>query len=192
MKRAPDRADLIAHATAIRLILMDCDGVLTDGRIILLPDGEELKNFHVLDGQGVTLARQAGLRVGVISGRRARVLERRARENGFDFIAQGVSSKLAAYEAILAEARLRDAEVAFIGDDLPDLAPMSRAGLAIAPANAVAEVQRHAHLITERRGGHGAVREAIEFILKAQQRWEQVLSAYYSPQRDGDTENQER
>src|ERR1051326_2182657 len=101
---AQSEAVEIARARQIKLILMDCDGVLTDGRIILLPDGEELKNFHVHDGQGVTLAKQAGLRVGVISGRRSRVLERRACENRFDFIIQQADNKLAAYHTIVRQA----------------------------------------------------------------------------------------
>ena len=171
-------ADLLARAQQIQLILMDCDGVLTDGRIILLPDGEEIKNFHVLDGQGVTLARQAGLRVGVISGRRSRVLERRAKENHFDFLVQQAENKLAAFESPIEQAKLNDREVAFIGDDLPDLPLMRRAGLAIAVANAVEEVKAAAQLVTNRAGGDGAVREAIEFILRAQSRWESVLSKY--------------
>lgn len=167
-----------ARARAIELVLMDCDGVLTDGRIILLPDGEEIKHFHVLDGQGVTLAHQAGLRVGVISGRRSRVLERRAAENKFDFLEQQADNKLAAYQRLVTAAMLANEQVAFIGDDLPDLAPMRQAGLAIAVANASDELKTYAHYITTRPGGGGAVREAIEFILHAQGRWQSVIEQY--------------
>ncbi len=157
---------------------MDCDGVLTDGRIILLPDGEEIKNFHVLDGQGVALAKQAGLQVGVISGRVSRVLERRARECCYDFIYQQAEDKLSAYQSLAKQAQLADNQIAFIGDDLPDIAPMQRAGLAIAVANAVEEVKASAHLVTTRAGGAGGVREAIEFILRAQDCWQTVLNGY--------------
>ena len=171
-------SEILTRARAIRLILMDCDGVLTDGRIILLPNGDEIKNFHVLDGQGVALAREAGLRVGVISGRRSSVLERRAAENQIDFLVQGAEDKPAAYRSIVEQAELADEQVAFIGDDLPDIPLMRRAGFAVAVQTAVEEVKAVAQLVTSRAGGDGAVREAIEFILKAQSRWESVLSRY--------------
>ncbi|MBL8194848.1 MAG: HAD hydrolase family protein, partial [Blastocatellia bacterium] len=132
--------NILTQANSIKLILMDCDGVLTDGQIILLPDGEEIKNFHVLDGQGVALAKQAGLKVGVISGRQSKVLTRRAKEGSYDFLFDKVSNKLAIYENLLVETGLKDHEIAFIGDDLPDIAIMCRVGLAIAVANAVDEV----------------------------------------------------
>jgi 3-deoxy-D-manno-octulosonate 8-phosphate phosphatase (KDO 8-P phosphatase) len=173
-------SEILTRAQAIQLILMDCDGTLTDGRIILLPDGEEIKNFHVLDGQGVALAKEAGLRVGVISGRRSLVLERRAAENRFDFLVQRVEDKLAAYRSIVEQAELPDEQVAFIGDDLPDIPLMRKAGLAVAVASAAEEVKAVAQLVTNRAGGDGAVREAIEFILKAQSRWESVLNKYFT------------
>jgi 3-deoxy-D-manno-octulosonate 8-phosphate phosphatase (KDO 8-P phosphatase) len=171
-------SEILERAQAIQLILMDCDGVLTDGRIILLPDGEEIKNFHVLDGQGVALAREAGLRVGVITGRVSRVLEKRATENRFDFIWQKADDKLAAFNSIVEQAGLSKEQVTFIGDDLPDIPLMRRAGLSIAVANAVDDVKAVAQLVTRRAGGDGAVREAIEFILRAQSRWERVLGRY--------------
>lgn len=170
--------DSTERAKPIQLILMDCDGVLTDGRIILLPDGDEIKNFHVLDGQGAALAKQAGLRVGVISGRRSRALERRAAENRFDYLIDLASDKLSVYESIIEDAKLSDEQIAYIGDDLPDIPVMRRAGLAVAVANAVEEVKTAAHFVTVRAGGSGAVREAIEFILKAQSRWDEVLKKY--------------
>jgi 3-deoxy-D-manno-octulosonate 8-phosphate phosphatase (KDO 8-P phosphatase) len=169
-------SEILTRAQPVRLILMDCDGVLTDGRIILLPDGEEIKNFHVLDGHGVVLARQAGLRVGIISGRSSRVLERRAYEIQVDLLVQQAANKLAVYEEIIRQAEVSDRQVAYIGDDLPDLPIMRRVGLAVAVANAVDEVKEIAHLLTRRAGGDGAVREAIEFILKAQSLWETVLN----------------
>ena len=154
---------------------MDVDGVLTDGRVYLqeFPDGEalELKAFHSQDGAGMKLARLGGLRTGVISGRDSAALTRRARENGIEFVYQGRDEKLPAYEEILRSAEASDEEVAYIGDDLPDLPVLQRVGFAIAVANAVREVKDSAHFVTEKHGGEGAVREAIEFILKAQRKW---------------------
>lgn len=167
------------RAQRIRLLLMDCDGVLTDGRIVLLPEGQDIKFFHSQDGQGVKLAGQAGLRTGVITTRASRVLERRVREMKAHHLYQNAENKLVAYEAILQAERLADEQVAFIGDDLPDLPVMQRVGLAIAVANAVPEVKAQAHLVTAREGGHGAVREAIEFILKAQDKWDQIVRSLF-------------
>lgn len=178
MNSAADLSLLSERAYPIKLILMDCDGVLTDGRIILLPDGSEIKLFHVLDGQGIALARQAGLLTGIISGRESTVLFRRAAEMRIDIVKQRVADKSAAYREILASWSLSDDQVAFIGDDLPDLAPMRRAGLAIAVANAVTEVKQLAHLVTSRAGGYGAVREAIEVILQAKSQWLDIVNKY--------------
>jgi 3-deoxy-D-manno-octulosonate 8-phosphate phosphatase (KDO 8-P phosphatase) len=172
--------ELKERAKRVRLVLMDCDGVLTDGRIVLTPDGEEIKFFHSHDGQGLKLAAEAGLRTGIITVRQTRVLERRAKEVSVKHLWQKSETKLEAYRAILAEEGVKDDEVAYIGDDLPDIPVMRRVGLAIAVANAVAEVRSVAHLITDRPGGHGGVREAIEFILKAQGRWEEIISRFIS------------
>ncbi|GBC82021.1 3-deoxy-D-manno-octulosonate 8-phosphate phosphatase KdsC [bacterium HR10] len=166
------------RAQAIRVVLMDCDGVLTDGRIVLLPEGEDVKLFDAHDGQGLKLAARAGLRTGVITIRHSRTLERRVAEVSVHHLYQGVERKLEAYERILREEGARDEEVAYIGDDLPDLPPMRRAGLAVAVANAVDDVKRVAHYVTQREGGRGAVRETIELILKAQGKWEIVLAEY--------------
>lgn len=178
MNSATDLSLLSERAYPIKLILMDCDGVLTDGRIILLPDGSEIKFFHVQDGQGIALARQAGLLTGIISGRESTVLLRRAAEMHIDIVKQRVADKKAAYQEILTNLSLRDEQVAFIGDDLPDLAPMRQVGLAIAVANAVAEVKQIAHFITLRTGGQGAVREAVEMILQAKLQWQEIINKY--------------
>ncbi|MCS6804126.1 MAG: HAD hydrolase family protein [Acidobacteriota bacterium] len=167
-----------ARAQRIRLLLMDCDGVLTDGRIVLLPDKEDTKFFHAHDGQGMKLAALAGLRTGVITTRTSHALERRVKEMHAHHLYQNAENKLLAYEAILAEEGISDEAVAYIGDDLPDLPVMRRVGLAIAVANAVAEVKAHAHWVTRREGGHGGVREAIEFILKAQGKWDQLVASF--------------
>ena len=164
-----------ARARKVRLLLMDVDGVLTDGRVYLqeFPGGEvlEMKVFHSQDGAGLKLARLAGLRLGVITGRNSAAMTRRAQENGMEFVYQGREEKGPAYEEILRRAQASDDEVAFVGDDLPDLPVLRRAGLAVAVANAVPEVKGVAHFVTQRHGGEGAVREVIEFILKAQGKW---------------------
>lgn len=158
------------RARQVRLLLMDCDGVLTEGFIYLLPDGRELKVFNSQDGHGLKLAKRAGIRTGVITGRSSPALEQRARETGIEFLCQAMSNKAEALAELLAKQALSPQEAAFIGDDLPDIPVMRQVGLAIAVANAAPEVKRVAHYITARRGGQGAVREVIELILKAQGR----------------------
>jgi 3-deoxy-D-manno-octulosonate 8-phosphate phosphatase (KDO 8-P phosphatase) len=158
---------------------MDVDGVLTDGRIWLQswPDGtaHEIKGFSAYDGAGLKLARAAGLRTGVITGRESAAMARRAKEADIEFVFQGRGEKLPAYEEILRTAKLKDDEAAYIGDDLPDLLILSRVGLAIAVANAVPEVKRAAHYVTKAFGGNGAAREVVEMLLKAQGKWNAVL-----------------
>jgi 3-deoxy-D-manno-octulosonate 8-phosphate phosphatase (KDO 8-P phosphatase) len=167
-----------ARAKKIRLLLMDVDGVLTDGHVYLqsFPDGTalEAKAFHSQDGAGLKLARDAGLRTGVITGRKSAAVERRAKEVGMEFVYQGYAEKINAYEEIVRRAGVLDAEIAYVGDDLPDLPIFERVGLAIAVANAVAEVLEAAHHVTRRGGGEAGVREAIEEILKAQGKWSAV------------------
>jgi 3-deoxy-D-manno-octulosonate 8-phosphate phosphatase (KDO 8-P phosphatase) len=167
-----------ARARKIRILLMDVDGVLTAGHVLLLPleNGTtvEMKAFHSQDGAGLKMAREAGLRTGIISGRDSPAMTRRAKEVGMEFVFQGRGEKLPAYEEILQIAGARDSEVAYIGDDLPDLPVLERVGLAIAVANAVEEVRRAAHHVTRRSGGEAGVREAIEGILKAQGKWRDV------------------
>jgi len=172
-------AGATARARKIRVLLLDVDGVLTDGHVYLQSfPGDialELKAFHSQDGAGLKLARLAGLRTGIITGRESAATTRRAKENGMEFVYQGREEKVGAYEEILRRAQASDAEVAFIADDLPDLQVLRRVGLAVAVANAVPEIKALAHLVTKRHGGEGAVREVIEFILKAQGKWLSVL-----------------
>lgn len=170
--------NVAARARLIKLVLMDCDGVLTDGRLWLTSDGEEQKTFDVRDGQGIALLHVAGLKSGIISGRTSAALERRAQELGVSIVRQGVSNKVAEFEMIIAEVSLRADECAFIGDDLADIPVMSRAGLAIAVADSVAETLQAAHYVTTSNGGNGAVRESCELILKAQGRWEELMKRY--------------
>jgi 3-deoxy-D-manno-octulosonate 8-phosphate phosphatase (KDO 8-P phosphatase) len=168
------------RARKIRLLLCDVDGVLTDGRVWLLSqlDGTtlELKGFHAQDGAGLTLMKIAGLKTGVITGRESAAVTRRAQECGMEYVYQGVHVKIPVYEEILTRAGVTDDEVAYVGDDLPDLPILKRVGLAIAVANAMPEVKRAAHFTTAHPGGDGGVREAVELILKSQGRWEELVA----------------
>lgn len=171
-------AEIQTRAARIKLFLMDCDGVLTDARIWVLESGEDQKAFHTRDGLGLELLHRAGLRSGVISGRVSSALTRRAEKLGMSYVRQGCEDKEQAFAEIVADAGLTNAEVAFAGDDLNDLPLLRKAGLAVAVADAAIETRNHAHYITEARGGHGAVREIVELILKSQARWDDVLKHY--------------
>jgi len=166
---------IVAKAKRIKVLLMDVDGVLTDGKIhlVTLTDGtaQEMKSFHAHDGAGMKLAVAAGLRIGIITGRISPATTRRAVEMGMEFVYQNRPEKLPAYEEILLRAAVTDREVAYVGDDLPDLPLLHRVGLAIAVANAVPEVKKAAHWVTRARGGEGGVREVVEMILRARNLW---------------------
>src|SRR6185295_14523543 len=173
--------DLISierRASHIKLLLMDCDGVLTDGRLWLLADGDEQKSFNGQDGLGLHLLHRSGLRSGIISGRKSSGVERRAREMAMDFVRQGDPDKIEAFEDVLRLAGVEESEVAFVGDDLNDIPLMQRSELAVAVANAVAETRSVAHYVTRAKGGNGAVREVVELILKAQGRWNDLVDGY--------------
>ena len=167
------------RAAKIEVVLMDVDGTMTDGGVTLLsqPDGSalEIKTFDAHDGQGLTLAHAAGLRTGCITGRESAALLRRAREMKMEFVYMKIPLKAPAYEEILAKAGVTDAEVAFIGDDLPDIPLLKRAGLAVAVGDAVEEVKKAAHYTTKAHAGRGAVREAIELILKSKGIWDELI-----------------
>lgn len=163
---------------AIELILSDVDGVLTDGSIVFNNEGIESKQFHIRDGLAIKLWARAGGKFGVLTGRNSHIVNLRAAELGIEIVRQGVENKLAAMKEILTELRLEPAQVCYIGDDLPDLAPMRVAGLAITVPDAAAEVRGAAGYVTKQAGGHGAVREAIEVILKAQGRWNDLVQKY--------------
>ena len=173
-----DITSIERRAARIKLLLLDCDGVLTDGSLWLLKDGDEHKAFNTQDGLGLELLRRAGLRAGVITGRTSTALARRAEELGIEFLRQGNEQKLAAFEEVLRAAGVKDEEVAFVGDDLSDIPLMHRAELAVAVADAVEETRAAAHYITQARGGRGAVREVIEIILKSQGRWHDLVESY--------------
>jgi 3-deoxy-D-manno-octulosonate 8-phosphate phosphatase (KDO 8-P phosphatase) len=165
-----------ARAKKIRVLIMDVDGVLTDGHIWLLSrrDGtaSEIKGFSAYDGAGLKLARAAGLRTGIITGRESTAVAVRARECEIEFVYQHRSTKMASFDEILQITGADPSEVSYVGDDLPDIPVLERVGLAVAVANAAPEVKRAAHFVTSRSGGDGAVREVIELIVKAQGKWE--------------------
>lgn len=172
-------AEVKRRAKKIRLLLMDVDGTLTNGGVCLqgFPDGSvaEMKVFNAHDGAGIKLASIVGLRSGVITGRNSPAVTQRAQEMGVEFVFQGQARKTNAYEEILKRAGVKDEEVAYLGDDLPDLPLLGRVGLAVAVGDAVAEVKRAAHYVTRANGGGGAARELVELILKAQGRWEESI-----------------
>ena len=167
------------RAKQIELLLMDVDGTMTDGGVTLLSQNDgtalEIKTFDAHDGQGLTLARTAGLRTGCITGRESVALLRRAKEMNMEFIYMKQPLKMPAYEEILRKAGILDSAVAYIGDDLPDIPLLRRAGLAIAVGNAVPEVKQAAHYTTKALPGHGAVREAVELILRSKKIWEAMI-----------------
>lgn len=171
-------AEVDRRARRIKLLLMDCDGVLTDGRLALLENGDEQKTFHARDGQGISLFHRAGLKTGIISGRTSSAVERRARDLEMSYVRQYVKDKVKALEEIMAEADVSLDECAFIGDDLGDIPVMNRVELAVAVADAVAETKQSAHYITELKGGHGAVREVCDLILKAQGHWHELMKRF--------------
>jgi 3-deoxy-D-manno-octulosonate 8-phosphate phosphatase (KDO 8-P phosphatase) len=157
-----------AKAKKIKLLLLDVDGVMTDGRIMLDNQGNETKAFHVRDGHGIKLAQKAGITVGIITGRSAEVVSVRARELGITEVHQGAHDKIIVYESVLSKYGLRDEQVAYIGDDVVDLSVLKRVGLAAAVADADPAVKPHVDVLTRAEGGRGAVREVINLILKNQ------------------------
>jgi len=175
--------ELRARARKIKLLLMDVDGVLTDGRIYYLPSPRgglfETKTFHSRDGLGIRLAHEAGLKTGIITGRSSPALEHRVKELGIHFLQQDALEKLAPYEKIRRAARLEDAEVCYIGDDVVDLPLLRRVGLAVGVGDGHELLRRYVHYWTRRPGGAGAVRETIELILTAQRKWTAVLQRYF-------------
>ena len=166
------------RARRVRAILMDADGILTAGGILVAPGGEEWKLFDARDGLGLRIARETGFLLGVISGRRSSALERRAHELRFDEIHQGVTDKLRVFEAVIARWKIPPEEVAYLGDDLVDAPVLRRAGFAATVPDAAEEIRRLVHFVSSHPGGRGAVREVIEYILRTQGRWESVLKSY--------------
>lgn len=173
--------DAKVRAKKIKLFLFDVDGVLTDGKLFFFPDHHsfiEAKGYHAHDGAGISLTRLAGIKTGLITRRSSDNVAMRGQELKLDYVRQGIQDKLGAFREILKQESMSAAEACFVGDDIIDLPVMWNCGLAIAVANARDEVKRDAHYVTLHAGGDGALRDAIEFILKAQGKWKQVIESY--------------
>ena len=175
-----EQEEVERRAAGVKLLLMDCDGVLTDGRITLVEGGDEQKSFHTRDGHGLVLLHRAGLRSGIISGRTSQLVSMRAADLGIAYVRQGAHDKLAAFDDLLAEAGVGPSEVAFVGDDVVDIPLMRRSALAVAVADAGRDTRADAHYVTRLPGGFGAVREVCELVLKAQGRWDELMKRYTS------------
>jgi 3-deoxy-D-manno-octulosonate 8-phosphate phosphatase (KDO 8-P phosphatase) len=167
---------LMQRCGAIELLVMDVDGVLTDGRLVYSDRGEELKAFHVRDGSGIKLWLKQGKQAALLTGRKSPIVERRAAELGISVVVQGADDKLPAFEALLRDQGVTAAQTAYVGDDLPDVPALIRSGLAVAVADACAEARAAAHYVTQALGGQGAVREAIELVLRHQGRWQVIVA----------------
>ncbi|HEX8947758.1 MAG TPA: HAD-IIIA family hydrolase [Dissulfurispiraceae bacterium] len=165
-------------AKGIKLLILDVDGVLTDGGIILDNDGNEYKVFHVRDGHGIKMLQKAGIQIAIITGRDSRVVDRRARELGITEIYQKCHKKTVAYEELIGRLGIAEQAVAYIGDDVVDIPLFKRVALAVAVADSVDEAKAEAMLVTKARGGRGAVREICDLILKANGKWKLLLDEY--------------
>lgn len=170
--------DLASRARRVRLVLLDVDGVLTDGTVVIHASGGESKGFWIRDGAAMVWARTRGLDIGLLSGRPSDATTRRATELGVSIVSQAGPDKRRAYADILTACRYRDEDVAYMGDDVLDLPVLTRVGLAAAPADAVDDVLSRVHWVSTRSGGRGAVREFLELILRAQGRWDDLLSGF--------------
>jgi 3-deoxy-D-manno-octulosonate 8-phosphate phosphatase (KDO 8-P phosphatase) len=175
-----EQPTLQQRCARIELLVLDVDGVLTDGSIVYADNDVEVKAFHVRDGSGLKLWQMAGKRSAIISGRTSRIVNVRAAELDIAVVVQGAADKLAAFEQLLQSQGLRPEQAAFVGDDVPDLPVLRNCGLAVAVADACPEVIENADYVTRLPGGHGAAREVIELILKAQNLWTKLLERYQS------------
>jgi 3-deoxy-D-manno-octulosonate 8-phosphate phosphatase (KDO 8-P phosphatase) len=171
-------ADLVARAQKIKLVAFDVDGVMTDGTLFLADDGQEYKGFNSLDGHGLKMLRGSGVQLAIITGRSSRVVEHRAKNLGIEIIHQGAHDKLVVYEALCRELGLASEATAYMGDDVVDLPVMRRAGLAITVPAAPELVKAYSHYTTTREAGRGAVREACEFLMRAQGTLDAALAPY--------------
>lgn len=175
------KRSLTKRAREIKLLILDVDGVMTDGGITLDNRGNEYKMFHVRDGHGIKMLQKAGVTVAIITGRQSTVVARRARELSITDVYQKCVSKMEAYNKLLGKYALDDHEVAFMGDDIIDAPIMKRVGLPVAVADADEETKKYALLVTHKAGGKGAVREVTDFILKAKKLWKRMFSEYFTP-----------
>ena len=178
MQRIP--AKIRDKAKKIKLLLLDVDGVLTDGGIVMNDRGEEIKRFDVRDGHGIRLLLRAGLQVGLITGRTSKVVSHRARDLGIRIVYQKAYNKLEVYRKIKRKSRLRDHEIAYVADDIVDLPILRRVGLAMTVKDSWPGLKPEVDYVTAGEGGRGAVREVAELLLKAQGKWKELTRRYYS------------
>ena len=169
---------MLDKARAIKLVLFDVDGVLTDGKILMHADGTESKQFDIKDGTAIVWAMRHGLRVGFLSARMSAPTAQRAAQLGVTLVHQGVTSKLETFDQIVDELLLENEQVAYMGDDVLDLPVLERAGLSTAPADAAADVRNRVDWVSRAPGGHGAARDLIEMILKSQDKWDALVASY--------------
>ena len=172
------RADALVRAARIKLVVMDVDGTLTDGRIYIGPDGEAMKEFSVKDGMGISMLHTAGVATAIITGRKSTIVERRAAELKISHVWQGCQDKREAWMQMKDEMQLADRDIAYIGDDLNDLSLLMRAGLACCTADVQPEVKYVSHVISGCNGGNGAVRDIAELVLKSQGKWQTLVDAF--------------
>ena len=178
MKFKRSETEVRERAAAVKLLILDVDGVLTDGGLIWNADGQESKVFHVHDGHGIRLLQRAGVEVALLTGRGSRAVTERAADLGIELVVQKSRNKLADYEKVLKKRNLADRDAAYVGDDLVDVPVLRRVGLAVTVAGAAAQVKPYCHAITRNKGGQGAVREVCEFLLQAQGKWEEITGPY--------------
>jgi len=171
--------EIIERARKIKILVLDVDGVMTDGRLIYGTYGNELKNFDVNDGLGVFLVKRSGLKCVILTAKASRVVAKRARELKIDKVYHDFHYKIHALRDMRKRFKVSDDEICFVGDDVIDIPVLKRVGLAVCPPNAMEAVKEYAHLLTEKPGGRGAVREVCDLLLRAQGAWDNVMSAYY-------------
>jgi 3-deoxy-D-manno-octulosonate 8-phosphate phosphatase (KDO 8-P phosphatase) len=171
--------EIIERAKKIKVLVLDVDGVLTDGRIVHGSYGDEIKNFDVNDGLGIVLVKRAGLKCVILTAKASKVVTKRARELKIDKVYHNFHYKIKAFHMICRRFRIKGEEICFVGDDVIDIPVLKRAGLAVCPPNAMDDVKPFAHFITGKRGGRGAVREVCDLLIKAQGKWDEVMKRYY-------------
>ena len=178
--------NLDARMRRVKMLLLDVDGVMTDGGIILGPGEIEMKRFNTLDGMGITLARAAGLRVGILTGRSSEAVSKRAKELKIDEVQEGSNYKEKGYQEILKKYGLRDEEIAYVGDDVFDIPILKRAGLAVCVASGAEDAKKVSHYVTRRKGGDGAVREVVEMLLEKTGKKEAALTTIFNSLKEGE------
>ena len=171
--------EIIERAKKVKLLVLDVDGVMTDGRIVYGNYGDEIKNFDVNDGLGIYLVRKTGIKCVVLTAKASRVVTKRAKELRIDKVYHNFHYKIEALKLIRKKFKVQDEAICFVGDDLIDIPVLKRVGLAVCPPNAMEEVKAVAHIMTTKKGGRGAVREVCELIMKAQGTWDKVTKVYY-------------